>query len=82
MSDDAAKTIRAGYLGQQSHAEFVREAYLEQGRKQERERIIAIIEKRKAYDCRCSCDCHAYEAPCNTCQADNELIQIIKGEVK
>ena len=52
------------------------------GRLTERERIVQIIEKRKSYDCRCSCDCHAYEAPCTTCQADNELIEIIKGEQK
>ena len=64
----------------QDHAEEVRETYREQGRKEEQKRIIAIIEKRKAYDCRCSCDCHAYEAPCTICQADNELIQIIKEQ--
>jgi len=43
MNPDAAKTIPAGYLGQQSHAEFVREAYREQGRKQEQERIINLV---------------------------------------
>lgn len=44
----------------------------------ERERIIEIIEKRRDYDCRCKCDCHAAPAPCIACQADNELIEIIR----
>ena len=44
MNPDAAKTIPAGYLGEQSHAEFVREAYREQGRQQERQRIIKLLE--------------------------------------
>lgn len=49
------------------------------GRFEERQRIITIIEKRRDYDCRCKCDCHAEPAPCVGCQADNELIEIIRG---
>jgi len=48
----------------------------------EQQRIIRIIEKRKAYDCTCSCDCHSDTSPCTACKADNELIEIIKGENK
>ena len=44
------------------------------------ERIIEIIKKRRDYDCRCKCECHAEPAPCIYCQADNELIETIKGE--
>ena len=61
--------------------EKVTKAY-SNGSKNERQRIIQIIEKRKAYDCTCSCDCHSYPSPCTACQADNELIEIIKGENK
>lgn len=46
----------------------------------EQQRIIEIIEKRRNYECRCSCDCHAEPAPCLACQVDNELIEIIKGD--
>lgn len=55
-------------------------AGLTRGRIEERERIIEIIEKRKDYDCRCACECHDEMPPCISCQADNELIAIIKGE--
>jgi hypothetical protein len=44
MNPDAAKTIPAGYLGKQSHAETVRETYREQGRQEERLRIIHLLE--------------------------------------
>lgn len=43
MNPDAAKTIPAGYLGRQSHAETVRETYREQGRIEERLRILDIL---------------------------------------
>ena len=43
MNPDAAKTIPAGYLGKQSHAEAVRETYREQGRVEERLRILDIL---------------------------------------
>ena len=61
--------------------EKVTKAY-SNGAKNERQRIMQIIEKRKAYDCTCSCDCHSHTSPCTACQADNELIEIIKGENK
>lgn len=51
-----------------------------QGVKAERERIIKIITKRMQYDCRCKCECHAEPPPCIACQADGELIEIIRGE--
>lgn len=43
MNPDAAKTIPAGFLGQESHAERVRETYREQGRIEERLRILDIL---------------------------------------
>jgi len=43
VNPDAAKTIPAGYLGKQSHAETVRETYREQGRVEERLRILDIL---------------------------------------
>jgi len=67
-------------LESEEQSESFRQAYREQGKFQERERIIKIIEQRRDYDCRCKCDCHAEPAPCIACQADNELIEIIKGE--
>ena len=50
------------------------------GRDFERERIIKIITKRMQYDCRCKCECHAEPPPCIACQADGELIEIIRGD--
>ena len=61
---------------------FEQKKYFESGVKFEQDRIIEIIEKRRDYDCRCKCDCHAEPAPCIACQADNELIEIIRGEQK
>lgn len=52
------------------------------GQISEQQRIIKIIEGRRDYDCRCKCNCHAEPAPCIFCQADNELIEIIKGETE
>jgi len=43
VNPDAAKTIPSGYLGKQSHAETVRETYREQGRIEERLRILDIL---------------------------------------
>jgi len=51
------------------------------GKAEEQERIVKIITKRMDYDCRCRCECHDEPSPCISCQADGELIQIIKGEI-
>lgn len=54
--------------------------YRKEGALQERERIIAILKKIKDYECRCSCDCHDEFPPCITCQAHNEVVEMIRGE--
>lgn len=56
-------------------------AGMTRGRIYERERIIKIIEKRRDYDCS-SALCKKHGLLCIYCQADNELIEIIKGEQK
>ena len=52
-----------------------------QGVERERERIIKIIEKRRDYDCS-SALCKIHGLLCIYCKADNELIELIKGEQK
>ena len=51
------------------------------GAEQERERIVKIIEKRRDYDCS-SALCKKHGLLCIYCKADNELIELIKGEQK
>lgn len=62
-----------------SPGEATREFYRRQGANKEQQRIIAIIEKLREYDCRCQCKCHAEPSPCIPCQANAELIDLIKG---
>ena len=73
MNPDAAKQIPAGYLGEQSHAEFVREAYREQGREQERERIIKLLRNLRSA---------SKKANLTGTANINAIIGLIKGEQK
>lgn len=61
-------------------AKQVVDVLMQQVRDEERSRAAEIINKRREYDCTCSCDCHGHEAPCITCKADLEVIEMIQSE--
>jgi len=79
-SGGSAESAQAIYESWNETAQDVVDVLMRQLREHERNRAAEIVNKRRKYDCTCSCECHGHGAPCITCTADLEVIEMIKSE--
>lgn len=78
--NDSAEAAQAVYESWDETAKNVVDILMQRVRETERNRAAEIINKRRKYDCTCSCECHGDDSPCNTCQADLEVIEMIRND--